>query len=91
MTLKEHLNISARSVKLIYSLNKKFFVSSILKSIIAAVLPYVPIYFSARLIDALAAGAGIKALATYAALTVGIVALLSLINGWLQTLYDIGF
>ena len=33
MTLKEHLNISARSVKLIYSLNKKFFVSSILKSI----------------------------------------------------------
>ena len=91
MTLKEHLNISARSVKLIYSLNKKFFVSSILKSFITAVLPYVPIYFSARLIDALAAGAGIKTLAIYAALTVGIVALLSLINGWLQTLYDIGF
>ena len=36
MTLKEHLNISARSVKLIYSLNKKFFVSSILKSFITA-------------------------------------------------------
>ena len=91
MTLKEHLNISARSAKLIYSLNKKYFISSVIKNIITAALPYVPIYFSARLIDALSAGAGVQMLATYAALTVGIVALLSLINGWMTTLNDIGF
>lgn len=91
MTLKEHLNISARSAKLVYSLNKKYFISSVIKNIITAALPYVPIYFSARLIDALSAGAGVQMLATYAALTVGIVALLSLINGWMTTLNDIGF
>ena len=91
MTLKEHLNISARSAKLVYSLNKKYFISSVIKNIITAVLPYVPIYFSARLIDALAVGAKVQTLAIYAALTVGIVALLSLINEWLTTLNDIGF
>ena len=55
MTFKEHLNIICRAVKLLYSLSRRYLISLTAGSIVSAVLPYVPIYFSARLIDALTA------------------------------------
>lgn len=90
MKLSEHIHIFARSVRLLYSLSRKYVVCLVLTSLISAVLPYVPIYYSARLIDALCDGAPVSVLAYYAACTVGIVFLLSLLNSFLSAQRDIG-
>lgn len=54
MTLKEHMNIGRRLIKLLYSLSRRYFYFLICASVVKAVTPYIPIWFSARLIDALA-------------------------------------
>lgn len=90
MTLKEHLNMICRAVKLLYSLSRRYLISLTAGSIVSAVLPYVPIYFSARLIDALTAGAGFRTLAYYAVLTVSLAAVLRLIEAWLNAQKEIG-
>ena len=90
MTLKEHLSISRRSIRLLYSMSRRYFLSTVFANIITSVTPYVPIYFSARLIDALSAGAGVRTLALYASLTVGLVAALSLIGAVLKAQQEIG-
>ena len=90
MTLKEHMQISRRGIRLLYSMSRRYLVSLALGSIVTAITPYVPIYFSARLIDALSVGAGIRVLALYASLTVGLAALLSLIGSLLKAQQEIG-
>ena len=90
MTLKEHLNMICRAVKLLYSLSRRYLISLTAGSMVSAVLPYVPIYFSARLIDALTAGAGFRTLAYYAVLTVSLAAVLRLIEAWLNAQKEIG-
>ncbi len=84
MRLSEHAWISARSIKLLLSLSKTNFICLVLSSIIRAVLPYVPIYYSARLIDALYADAPLNVLVRYVVFTVGMVFSLSLLNTYLS-------
>lgn len=91
MKLKEHLQISRRSVRLLYALSHRHLICLVLSSIVTAILPFVPVYFSARLIDALTAGSDIRTLALYASLTVGITALGSLVKAWLEAQKEIGF
>ena len=69
MTLKQHVQISRRSIGLLAQLSRRHLVSLALNSVLYALLPYVPIYFSARLIDALAHGQSGAVLTLYAALT----------------------
>ena len=90
MTLKEHMHISRRGIRLLYSMSRRYLISLTLGSIVTAITPYVPIYFSARLIDALSVGAGVRVLALYASLTVGLAALLSLIGSLLKAQQEIG-
>ncbi len=90
MKWKEHLRITRRSVALLYSLSRRYFWSIVLGSIVTAILPYVPIYFSARLLDALVRHAGVRTLALYAGLTVGLTALLGLANAWIRAQQEIG-
>ena len=90
MKLREHLRITARSIKLLESLSRRYLISLIAESMGKAVLPYVPIYFSARLVDALAAGEPVEVLALYVCLTVGLTALLSLFNTWMSAQNAIG-
>lgn len=85
MKLSEHMQIAKRSVGLLFSLSKAHIICRILASVIGAVLPYVPIYFSARLLDRLYEGSGAGVLALYVLLTVGIVFLLSLLHTWLSS------
>ena len=85
MKLSEHMQIAKRSVGLLFSLSKAHIICRILASVIGAVLPYVPIYFSARLLDRLYEGSGVGVLALYVLLTVGIVFLLSLLHTWLSS------
>lgn len=56
MKLKEHIYIGRQLVKLLYSLGHRYFYALVLSSLVTALTPYVPIWFSARLIDGLAAG-----------------------------------
>lgn len=90
MTLKEHLNISRRGIRMLYSMSRRYLIFTVFVSIVTSVTPYVPIYFSARLIDALSAGAGVRVLALYASLTVGLVAALSLTGAVLKAQQEIG-
>lgn len=79
MKLREHFTISKRAVKMMFAMDKTFTLCLILSSLLSALTPYIPIYFSAKLIDALYAGAPVKTLALYAGLTAGLTFLLALI------------
>ena len=94
MKLKEHIRIYCRGLKQFYSYAPRYFISHSIGDFLAAVTPYVPVYFSAKLIDALASGESIGTLALYAGLTVGLTFLLHLISRYLsavdsKTLNDI--
>ncbi len=84
MKLKEHIRIYCRGLKQFYSYAPRYFISHSIGDFLAAVTPYVPVYFSAKLIDALAAGESIGILVLYAGLTVGLTFLLHLISRYLS-------
>lgn len=91
MKLSEHMHIFGKSLNLLYSLSKKLTICLVLTSFVLAILPYIPIYFSARLIDALSAGEPISVLALYAALTVGLVFLMSVLKSYLTAQQENGW
>lgn len=91
MTLREHISIARRSWRLLYSMSRRFFAAILAYSVVTALLPYIPVWFSARLIDALAAGAEVQVLIRYAALTVGLTALGTLLSAVLNAQKEIGF
>ena len=84
MKLKEHIRIYCRGLKQFYSYAPRYFISHSIGDFLAAVTPYVPVYFSAKLIDALAAGESIGTLTLYAGLTVGLTFLLHLVSRYLS-------
>ena len=69
MTLSEHIRIFKRGLALLWELSPTETVSRLLGAFVAAVTPYVSIWFSARLIDAIAEGKSAGTLALYAGLT----------------------
>ena len=56
MKLREHMQIGRRAIKHLFSLSRRYCLSTVAGSIVTSLMPYVPIYFSAKLIDGLAAG-----------------------------------
>lgn len=54
-------------------------------SFLSSIVGYVPIYFSAKVIDSLAANENIKTVALYALLTVGIVFIVKLLNTYISS------
>ena len=84
MKLREHLSITKRAVKMVFGQSKAFAVCTILNSFLAAIMPYVPIWFSAKLIDALFLKAPVETLILYVVLTVGTVFLLQLLKTYVS-------
>ena len=82
--MKERWDLNRRAVRLLCHLDRKYFLCTLFSSLTTAIAPYIPIYFSAKIIDALTAGAGGKTLALYAALTVGLAALIGLAGALLK-------
>ena len=80
MTLKEHIAIFLRGVKEMYRMAGNLIVPRMIHNILSAAVTYVPIWFSAKLVDALYAGESRNVLIVYAALTVGLVFLLKLMQ-----------
>lgn len=85
MKVSEHIQIGKKSIRLLFSLSRAYTICLFLGSLIRAILPYVPICFSARLVDALCAGRPVQVLVLYVSLTVGIVFLLSLLDTWISS------
>ncbi len=84
MKLSEHFRVFKRGIGLLWELSRAFTVCTVLQAVITAIAPYVPIYFSARLIDGLAAGRPAFTLALCAGLTVGLTFLLQLVRSCVQ-------
>ena len=90
MKLTEHLHIIRRSTRLMNRLSRRYLLATVACALVTALMPYVPIYFSARLVDALIAGAAVRTLALYAGLAIGLTALLSLVKALLEAQKEIG-
>ncbi len=88
MRLSEHISILGRAIKFVYRLDKIYVYCIIFGTILSAIIPYVPIYYSARLVDALYIEATVPRLLMYVVLTVGIVFLLKLMETYISFLQD---
>ncbi len=88
MTIREHIATFRRGVGMLIRYDKAFFWLMVSRVILSAALPYIPIYFSAGMVDeltAITAGRGdVNTLLLYAVLTVGLTFLGSLVNTWLS-------
>ncbi len=84
LTAREHLHIFTRAVGHLYNNAKAFTVVTVLQSVVRAVWPYMTLWLSARLIDALAAGADRDVLHTWIGLNVGVNFLLALLAAYLD-------
>ena len=82
MSLREHFAISKRAVRLLYTLNPRYIVCMFVTTILTAVSGYIPVYFSAKLVDALISHERVETLILYAALAVLPVFLISMICAW---------
>lgn len=84
LSFKEHLRILGRAVKMLFELNRTYILCTILKAFLSSAIPYIPIYFSAKLLDAVLYGAPLRITAWYAALTIGLSFLLNLLLAWVN-------
>ena len=89
MKLREHLEITKRAVKVCFQLDKRFVISLILKSVLSAGVGYIPVYFSAKVIDALCERAALTTIAGYVVLTVGLVFLVELVKHYATSVYNV--
>ena len=80
----EHLAILSRAVKMLFTLSRGYILCTIFKAVLSSASRYVPIYFSARLLDAILYGAPAGVVARYAGLTVGLGFLLNLLLTWVS-------
>ncbi len=90
MKLTEHIKIYRRGMAALWRLSRDETAFRFLGAVVEAVTPYVPIWFSARLIDAIAAGRPAGTLALYAGLTVGLSFALGLLAAWFQKRRGVG-
>lgn len=90
MKLTEHIKIYRRGMAALWRLSRDWTAFRFLGAVVEAVTPYVPIWFSARLIDAIAAGRPAGTLALYAGLTVGLSFALGLLAAWFKKRQTVG-
>jgi len=91
MKLREHFQIFKRSAKFTFSTNKKYTVLLIVNTFLSSIIGYVPIYFSAKVIDSLIAKAPIETVILYVSLTVGIVFAVNLLNTYISSEKNVAY
>ncbi len=84
MNFKEHSAIFRRGVKYLFELNCSGTIYIILHAFLESVIPYIPIYFSAKLLDVIFEKANYSIIVWYVVLTVGLVFLLNLLCTWMK-------
>ena len=85
MKLREHFKLFIRGFKLLFDLSSKYAWNMIASAVLEAITPYIPIYFSAKIVDGLFMGAEIKALVFYVSMTIGISFLLSILTSYINS------
>jgi len=91
MNLGEHFQVLKRAVKYTFSRNRKYTVLLIMSSFLSSIIGYVPIYFSAKVIDALIAGTSVETVILYVVLTVGIVFVINLLNTYISSEKNVAY
>ena len=85
MKLSEHFQVLRRAAKYTFQVNKKYTVLLIVNAFLSSIIGYVPIYFSAKVIDSLIAKTSVETVILYVALTVGIVFVVHLLNTYISS------
>ncbi len=85
MKLSEHFQVLRRAAKYTFQVNRKYTVLLIVNAFLSSIIGYVPIYFSAKVIDSLIAKASVETVILYVALTVGIVFVVNLLNAYISS------
>lgn len=85
MKLSEHFQVLRRATKYTFQVNRKYTVLLIANAFLSSIIGYVPIYFSAKVIDSLIAKASVETVILYVALTVGIVFVVNLLNTYISS------
>ena len=85
MKISEHFQVLRRAAKYTFQVNRKYTVLLIMNAFLSSIIGYVPIYFSAKVIDSLIAKASVETVILYVALTVGIVFVVNLLNTYISS------
>ncbi len=85
MKLSEHFQTFKQAAGYTFLVNKRYTILMILNAFLTAIIGYVPIYFSAKVIDALIDRAPIETVILYVILTVGIVFTINLLNTYIAS------
>lgn len=91
MKLREHFLIFRRAAKFTFSINRKYTVLLIVSTFLSSIIGYIPIYFSAKVIDSLIAKASVEAVILYVALTVGIVFAVNFLNTYISSEKNVAY
>ena len=91
MKLRDHFQIFRRAAKFTFSTNRKYTVLLIVNTVLSSIIGYVPIYFSAKVIDSLVAKSSIETVILYVALTVGIVFTVNLLNTYIASEKNVAY
>lgn len=83
-----NFKVMFRSFKEIHTLEKRLIPNSLIGSVMSAVKPFVNIWFSAKIIDALGNGADMKSLSVLIVLAVGINFILAFAQSYLTDMYS---
>lgn len=82
MTLKENLSMSKHSFLYLFKLERIYTAMLVVTSVLSSLMPYVPIYMSALIIDELFGAHDTGRLTIYVCLTVGLTFFLHVLNNW---------
>ena len=91
MKLREHFQVFRRAAKFTFSTNRKYTVLLIASTFLSSIIGYVPIYFSAKVIDSLVAKASLETVILYVVVTVGIVFALNLLNAYISSEKNVAY
>jgi len=91
LKFSEHIQIFKRAAKFTFTVNRKYTLLLIASAFLSSVIGYVPIYFSAKVIDSLIAKAPVETAALYVVLTVGIVFAVNLLNTYISSEKSIAY
>lgn len=91
MKLSEQLQVIRRAAKYTFRVNRKYTLLLIVSASLSSMIGYIPIYFSAKIIDSLIAKSPIEVVILYVVLTVGIVFLVDLLNACITSEKNVAY
>lgn len=91
MKLSEQLQVIRRAGKYTFRVNRKYTLLLIASAFLSSMIGYIPIYFSAKIIDSLIAKSPVEVVILYVVLTVGIVFLVDLLNACITSEKNVAY